>query len=390
MVGSKRVKALSCHLLPSRVGSSWEAVGDESLETGLQQKHQLQHVDANGNAIATRVGITFEYEDEVIVPSRRRVRVRWHDPVRRVLLIKKWHNQQVTAVAMEVAAWLKSHEITIFVEPSHWPDYKGIAGVLALDVNEGSRTAVDLVVSMGGDGTLLHASRLFRFLDRCLHELLPPCLVLGLGSLGFLASVAAADWKLALMGALRGNVDPVPCTLRTRLRCILQSPDGRHIATWYALNECVVLSRGNAIGKLRLSVDGTFVTLVEGDGIIVSSPTGSTGYSLSCGGPIVSPSVPCTLLTPIAPASLSFRPLLISELSSVEVLLPSGARTGHASVVLDGREMGKLERGSRVLVAVARPIPVLNVAGLDRDWFDAITSKLKWNVRDVEQADIND
>merc|ERR1740122_955522 len=104
------------------------------------------------------------------------------------------------------------------------------------------------------------------------------------------------------------------------------------------------------MGKLALFVDGTFVTLVEGDGIVISSPTGSTGYSLSCGGPIVSPSVPCMLLTPIAPASLSFRPVLISELSQVEVILPPRARTGEATVVVDGRDMGTLGRGGKVQV----------------------------------------
>merc|ERR1719230_1741450 len=104
---------------------------------------------------------------------------------------------------------------------------------------------------------------------------------------------------------------------------------------WHALNECVVLSRGQSIGKLSVFVDGSFVTLVEGDGLIISSPTGSTGYSLSCGGPIVSPSVPATLLTPIAPASLSFRPMIISEMSQVELVLPLGARMGEAKVTID-------------------------------------------------------
>jgi len=207
-----------------------------------------------------------------------------------------------------------------------------------------------------------------------------------MGSLGFLATVAAADWRPALARALRGDVDPVPCTLRTRLKVCLRSQEAS--SPWYALNECAILSRGESIGKLRLFVDGTLVTLVEGDGLLISTPTGSTGYSLSCGGPIVSPSVPGTLLTPIAPASLSFRAVMISELSTVEVVLPSGARSPSAEVVIDGRAMGNLGRGDSVFVTVGRPIPVLNVSALDRDWFGAITAKLKWNQRDTEQADL--
>lgn len=104
----------------------------------------------------------------------------------------------------------------------------------------------------------------------------------------------------------------------------------------------------------------------------------------------MSPSVPCMLLTPIAPASLSFRPVLISELSQVEVILPPRARTGEATVVVDGRDMGTLGRGGKVQINLARPVPVLKNNVLDRDWFDAITNKLKWNARDVAQADAED
>lgn len=276
----------------------------------------------------------------------------------------------------------------MLVEAADVADYDGCPGVEPLCTEQGApKAAVDLVVSLGGDGTLLHAARLFRFLECGDHDLLPPCLVLGAGSLGFLASAAAANWRSVLEMALQGTERPVPCTLRTRLLCTLRTAAGDTVAMWHALNECVVLSRGQAIGKLRVFVDRSFVTLVEGDGIIISSPTGSTGYSLSCGGPIVSPSVPCTLLTPIAPASLSFRPVLISEMSTVEVWLPAGARLGAASVVLDGRHMGMLERGGSVTITVARPLPVLNVAVLDKDWFAAINRKLKWNARDAEQAD---
>lgn len=373
---------LSSHLVPLsaestlHAESAWDA---ESIE-----------IPPQNSSVGSRSGIEFHFQDQVETPSRRRVAVQWRNPVRRVLLVKKIGNKQVKHTAVDVAVWLASKGITIFVEPDAILDYEGLLGVRALDTSGERLESIDLVISLGGDGTLLHASRLFRFLERCTNKLWPPCLVLGQGSLGFLATVDATDWQGALSRTLCGNVEPVPCTLRTRLRCDLQDADGQSLATWYALNECAVISRSSAIGKLNIFVDGTFVTRVEGDGIIISSPTGSTGYSLSCGGPIVSPSVPCTLLTPIAPASLSFRPVLVSELSVVEVYLPPGARAGEAAVALDGRDMGKLERGGKVVISVARPLPILNVTGLDRDWFEAITTRLKWNARDTEQANLDE
>mmetsp|Transcript_105683 Transcript_105683/g.203016 ORF Transcript_105683/g.203016 Transcript_105683/m.203016 type:complete len:373 (-) Transcript_105683:145-1263(-) len=367
----KRLQVLHSHLLEAASG----------VATSL---------DSELDVLASPVGLSLEYEDHGAIPARRRVRLSWKQPIRRVLFVKKWGDERVAAVAREIVAWLVAHGVSVLTEEADVQDYEESLGVFALDPSRTRKAAVDLVVTLGGDGTLLHASRLFRFLDRGVDKLLPPCLVLGMGSLGFLATCPGKDWQRALTSALRGHLDPLPCTLRTRLRCQLhlESSGSEQCNTWHALNEVVVLSRGTAIGKLRLLVDGSFVTLVEGDGLIISSPTGSTGYSLSSGGPILSPSVPATLLTPIAPASLSFRPVLISEMSTVEVQLPAQARIGEASVLLDGRHMGNLERGGSVIISVARPIPVINVAGLDRDWFEAITNKLKWNVRDVEQADL--
>mmetsp|Transcript_54684 Transcript_54684/g.85063 ORF Transcript_54684/g.85063 Transcript_54684/m.85063 type:complete len:385 (+) Transcript_54684:54-1208(+) len=378
MSSSQRIRAIASHILPQRTSSPSDATAPQS------EGH------ANSDArFASRVGISFLFEDALALPARRRVRVQWHDTVSRVLLVKKWRKASVTEVAVAIARWLATKQVVVFVESEDLADYGNNQNVCALDTSGKRKEAVDLVISLGGDGTLLHASRLFRFLERCISELLPPCLVLGMGSLGFLATVDASQWKPALETTLCGNLHPVPCTLRTRLFCSLECPGDGPAFGWHALNECAVLTRGRAIGKLHVYVDGAFVTRVEGDGIIISSPTGSTGYSLSCGGPIVSPSVPCILMTPIAPASLSFRPILVSEQSRIDIALPIGARTGQATIVVDGRKMGTLRHGGQVVLNLARPIPVLNVAGQDKDWFDAITTKLKWNARDVEQADVD-
>ncbi|CAE8621102.1 unnamed protein product, partial [Polarella glacialis] len=214
---STRVHVILSHLLGGCPNASepWATPVSVSVR---QRSQQLVSVPP---LTGSRVGIHFEYEDKV---KSRRMRLRWNGPIQRVLLVKKWRQKDVQSTAVKVAQWLTSQGIQVLVEEVDLPDFAALVpGVLALAV-EGSQVAVDLVISLGGDGTLLHASRLFRFLQRSSEKLLPPCLVLGAGSLGFLATVAAADWQPALTTVLRGNVESLPCTLRTRLFCRLLAP----------------------------------------------------------------------------------------------------------------------------------------------------------------------
>eukprot|EP01062_Namystynia_karyoxenos_P071009 TRINITY_DN66422_c0_g1_i1.p1 TRINITY_DN66422_c0_g1~~TRINITY_DN66422_c0_g1_i1.p1 ORF type:complete len:445 (+),score=129.34 TRINITY_DN66422_c0_g1_i1:123-1337(+) len=325
------------------------------------------------------------WEDAVRAPLRRRARLSWPMPVQRVLLVKKWRDEEVRALARQIATWLHARGVSVLVERSALPDLGDLAGVGPLNPDSPADGA-DLVVAVGGDGTLLHVSRLF---DRGDHYgPLPPCLVLGMGSLGFLANFVSGDWEPVLSRVL-DRQGAVPATMRTRLRCAVVDPDGRRLALHHVLNECTVAcKRQGALGKLCLCVDGDTVTTAEGDGLIVATPTGSTGYNLSCMGPIVSPSVPATLITPIAPHSLSFRPVIASELSQIEVHLPAGARSREVEVSVDGRLAATLPPGGSVRIRTSRwPLPVVNATGLDRDWFQGITTKLKWNTRGAVQAD---
>eukprot|EP01065_Artemidia_motanka_P045462 TRINITY_DN6690_c0_g1_i1.p1 TRINITY_DN6690_c0_g1~~TRINITY_DN6690_c0_g1_i1.p1 ORF type:complete len:409 (+),score=75.11 TRINITY_DN6690_c0_g1_i1:58-1227(+) len=324
------------------------------------------------------------WEDAAKAPLRRRARVNWCTGVRRVLLVKKWKNAEVRAIARDIASWLHLRDVHVLVEPEAVPDFEGLSVQTHM---EDPAESVDLVVALGGDGTLLHVARLFDRGDA--YGPLPPCLVLGMGSLGFLANFVSNDWEQVLSKVMGG--DGVHATMRTRLRCAIVDPDGRRLSLHHVLNECAVAGRRQgALGKLCLSVDGDIVTTAEGDGLIVATPTGSTGYNLSCGGPMVSPSVPATIITPIAPHSLSFRPVIASELSAIEIHLPVGARRsrGGVEVSCDGRLAGLLPPGGSVRIRTSRyPLPVVNAGGLDRDWFQGITTKLKWNTRGAVQAD---
>ena len=120
---------------------------------------------------------------------------------------------------------------------------------------------------------------------------------------------------------------------------------------------------------------------MQGDGLIISTPSGSTGYNLAVGGAMVAPSVPCMLLTPIAPSTLSFRPVIIPESSKIEVSVPASART-EGRVIFDGHRMELLGHGESVVVETSRfPLPMINSNPRDQDWFNSITEKLQWNAR---------
>lgn len=146
------------------------------------------------------------------------------------------------------------------------------------------------------------------------------------------------------------------------------------------LNECTV-DRGAspAVVMLECFVDGRHVTTVHADALIISTPSGSTAYSMSAGGPIVAPSVPCSILTPVAPQSLSFRPLVVPETSLIEVHLPHSARANAARASFDGRHALRMRRGSSVVCSTARyALPMICMHPLDGDFYEGITAKLKW------------
>jgi len=157
-------------------------------------------------------------------------------------------------------------------------------------------------------------------------------------------------------------------------------PTVRLASTRHVLNECVV-DRGafpHAV-YIEIFVDGAFVTAAEADGLVVATPSGSTAYSMSAGGPMVSPSVSCTLLTPLSPQSLSFRPLVIPGSSELLISIPRYARS-HARLSFDGRSGRRLPRGSALRVTTSScPLPFINLKPLDGDFYDAIVEKLRWN-----------
>jgi len=243
-------------------------------------------------------------------------------------------------------------------------------------------TTIDLVVCLGGDGTILHANTLLNTLKSSMEDL-PPVISFAMGSLGFLTPFSADDWEPTLQSILDANSEKeaVHCSMRSRLICKTLSGSERCV-----LND-IVISRGlsPSLCKLICHVDDQPVALFQSDGLIISTPSGSTAYSLSAGGSMIAPSVKCTILTPIAPHSLSSRPVGVNSDSTITVSIPETARSG-GFITFDGRDpMIELPVGETLEI---RPcplsLPLMTRHALDYEWFHSLTTKLGWNTR-VEQ-----
>ncbi|PFH32918.1 NAD(+)/NADH kinase domain-containing protein [Besnoitia besnoiti] len=234
---------------------------------------------------------------------------------------------------------------------------------------------VDLVVALGGDGTMLWVSRLF-------EESVPPVLGVSMGSLGYLTrfSLDEARDQLAEMAARK----KFSVNLRCRLKVCLVSSDDDVLETFVAFNECVI-DRGHSSNLCSLDVycNNCFFTTVAADGLILATPTGSTAYSMSAGGSMVHPKVPCLLFTPICPHSLSFRPLILPDSVVLRIVAPDDAR-GSIWIAVDGRSRTQVKRGMSVLVSLSAypfPMVVRRGASCQDIWLESLKKGLNWNLR---------
>lgn len=250
---------------------------------------------------------------------------------------------------------------------------------------------IDLIVTLGGDGTILHASSLFKV------GAVPPVLSFSMGTLGFLLPFHIDDYAKALDSAFEGRATILK---RMRLSCKFHDVDGTQMEThcedWQVMNE-IALHRGSSphLNTIDIFVDGQHLTEAVSDGLIVSTPTGSTAYSLSAGGPIVHPSLSALVLTPICPRSLSFRPLVFPSSSSITLRIGERSRAS-AGLSLDGQTSHVLGPGEAVTVRASPfPIPCINRSsivepeemqenegagpGKEDDWVRDINNLLQYN-----------
>jgi NAD+ kinase len=224
----------------------------------------------------------------------------------------------------------------------------------------------DLVIAIGGDGTMLHASRLAR-------ESGTPILGINRGRLGFLADVTPDEMIASVEQVLHGDYTR---DTRMLLKARLITENGKESVA-YALND-VVLKRRETGRMVDFStrVDGAFVNTHSGDGLIVATPTGSTAYSLSCGGPIIAPQLDAVVVVPVCPHTLTDRPIVIPASQSIEVVLLEREGT-TASITIDGRPMGRIRPIDRLVISAADQRIIL-VHPLSYDFYEILRSKLFW------------
>lgn len=239
---------------------------------------------------------------------------------------------------------------------------------------------VDFVVCLGGDGVVLHASNLF-------PKAMPPVISFNLGSLGFLTNHRHEDYKLDLSN-MCNSCYPTPLsgvfvTLRMRLSVkVLRKGKPVPGKEFEVLNEvCVDRGSNSYLCMIECYERNRLITKVQGDGVLLSTPTGSTAYSVAAGGSIVHPSVPAILFTPICPHSLSFRPVLLPDSAELELRVPEEAR-GTAWASFDGKNREELCRGDSIMVRMSEyPMPSINKTDETDDWFKSLVRCLRWNER---------
>ncbi|XP_027091489.2 NAD kinase 2, chloroplastic [Coffea arabica] len=321
-------------------------------------------------------------------PSTQQQMLLWKSPPKTVLLLKKL-GQELMEEAKEVARFLYyQEEMHVLVEPEVHDIFARIPGFGFVQTFYSQDTSdlherVDFVACLGGDGVILHASNIFR-------DAVPPVVSFNLGSLGFLTSHTFEDCKKDLRQVINGNntVDGVYITLRMRLRCeIFRNGKAMPGKLFDVLNE-VVVDRGSNpyLSKIECYEHDRLITKVQGDGVIVATPTGSTAYSTAAGGSMVHPNVPCMLFTPICPHSLSFRPVILPDSARLELKIPEDARS-NAWVSFDGKRRQQLSRGDSVRISMSQhPLPTVNKCDQTGDWFHSLIRCLNWNERLDQKA----
>jgi NAD+ kinase len=280
--------------------------------------------------------------------------------MKRIGIIAKQNKPEAVQVVKELVGWLKDRTVECFVEP----EMAQAVSHASLDKDEMPQ-AVDMVVVLGGDGTLLAAAR-------ALQKNRIPLLGVNLGGLGFLTEITLDELYPMLEAILRGD-------FKTDERMLLDVRIWRKekvIDEFTVLND-VVINKGALarIIELETNVDDAHLTTFRADGLIISTPTGSTGYSLSAGGPIVYPSLQSIIITPICPHNLTNRPIIVPKEAAITVTLCSG--DAEVFLTLDGQVGFKMKLQDKMEVKKGKGAITL-IKSPSRGYFEVLRTKLMW------------
>lgn len=389
-----------------------DAVNIEKVLDEIKDDDQLSHSRLMQTAASVR---------EV---SRQLQRRSTKQAVRNVMIVTKARDNSLVELTRELAEWLLKEPrygrdigVNVYVDTklrrskrfdadtlmAQDPRFATMLRFWTPGLCWASPELFDLVITLGGDGTVLFTSWLFQ-------RIVPPVMSFSLGSLGFLTTFQFNQYKEQL-NRIMGDAG-MRVTMRMRFTCTVYrsahtpTPSSTMSSssfgapesvcpvtsetskiegeTYEVLNE-LVIDRGPSsyISSLDLYANESLLTRISADGIILSTPTGSTAYSLSAGGSLMYPDIPAILLTPICPHTLSFRPMILNDSMELKVSIPSSGR-GGAFVSFDGKGRVELGRGDEVVVRASR-YPLPTVLSQPMEWFDAISRTLRWNTRAADQ-----
>ena len=280
--------------------------------------------------------------------------------IRSIGICLKPSSSAAADVARRLAKWLGERRVEVRADPEAAAllDRPGLE-------RQALAAAVDLLVVLGGDGTLLAVAR-------AVGTRRVPILGVNLGTLGFLAEVAPDELSSVMERVLAGDYEIVE---RMRLDVRAFRGDEQRVQA-LALNDAVITrSDLSRMIDLETRADGVLVTTYHGDGLIVATPTGSTAYTLSAGGPILMPGARGFVLTPICPHTLTQRPLVLPENGRLEIGVHP--RDGGAHLTIDGQAGATLERDDVVVVRCSES-PAHFVVSRDRSRYDVLRTKLGW------------
>ncbi len=285
--------------------------------------------------------------------------------IQRVGIISKPKKTEIREIVPPLIEWLRQRNVEVFID-------KETGSIVERNERSLSRNdmpgRVDLLIVLGGDGTLLATAR-------ALNRKPVPILAVNLGGLGFLTVITREELYATLEMALADN-------LQTEKRVQIEGELVRAdevISSFLALND-VVLNKG-AIARILdfdVLVDGRFISTYKSDGLIVSTPTGSTAYSLAAGGPIVAPSVEAFIVTPICAHTLTNRPLVLRDTAQIEVVVKSQREAayltvdGQVGLAAHSEDIVRLRKAASCVEIVQPP---------SKNYFEILRQKLKWGER---------
>ena len=382
----------------------------------------LEEMDYENNGIST--SHLMQTATSVREISKQLQRRPIKKPIRSIMIVTKARDNGLVYLTRELALWLLTTPrygsdigVDVYVDAklksskrfdatgivSQDPRFNTMLKYWHPDLCWSSPEKFDLVLTLGGDGTVLYTSF-------CLFQrVVPPVLAFSLGSLGFLTNFDFDHYRTSLtniMGetGMRVNLRMrFTCTVFRARRTTTTHTQGRSstkptnpISSTLDMNEAekfevlneLVIDRGPSayVSNLELYGDDQLLTLIQADGCIISTPTGSTAYALSAGGPLTHPSIPGMILAPICPHTLSFRPMVLSDTILLKIRVPRASRSS-AYASFDGKNRVELRRGDCIQVEAGRyPFPtVVGECGTGGEWFESVRRALRWNTRGAVQ-----